>query len=188
MLCVWWQLTCLVLPHEHYNLLQPRSIWSADNSSAACSLVEQILHLEPLEVFTYIFWSLCFFHKACSCLLLFPLLQKIHVHRLHFDCLWQFQCMLSLPYVLTLEFMLPWYCMYPSSIVSFVAENIWTLFTLVAYCDLNVLDQSRNKINDGICRDMNDIDRLICFFHFNCILQPYLCFYLYFINLRDALM
>lgn len=44
------KLTCLVLPHEHYNLLQPRSIWSADNSSAACSLVEKILHLEPLEV------------------------------------------------------------------------------------------------------------------------------------------
>ncbi|KAA8520629.1 hypothetical protein F0562_014885 [Nyssa sinensis] len=44
------KLTCLVLPHEHCNLLQPKSIWSADKTLETCSLVEHILHLEPIEV------------------------------------------------------------------------------------------------------------------------------------------
>ncbi|KAL1818519.1 hypothetical protein DCAR_0414728 [Daucus carota subsp. sativus] len=44
------KLICLVLPHQHSNLLQPNSIWNADYSSEACSLVEQILHLKPIEV------------------------------------------------------------------------------------------------------------------------------------------
>ncbi|KAM7476423.1 hypothetical protein LguiB_023666 [Lonicera macranthoides] len=44
------KLTCLVLPHEHCNLMQPKSIWSADKTLETCSLVEHILHLEPLEV------------------------------------------------------------------------------------------------------------------------------------------
>ncbi|KAK1373906.1 Cyclic nucleotide-binding domain-containing protein [Heracleum sosnowskyi] len=44
------KLVCLVLPHEHSKLLQPNSIWNADHSSEACSLVEQILHLKPLDV------------------------------------------------------------------------------------------------------------------------------------------
>ncbi|PON43043.1 cAMP-dependent protein kinase regulatory subunit [Parasponia andersonii] len=44
------KLTCLVLPHEHCNLLQPKSIWSADTTVGTCSLVESILHLEPIEV------------------------------------------------------------------------------------------------------------------------------------------
>ncbi|KAG2725201.1 hypothetical protein I3760_01G055900 [Carya illinoinensis] len=44
------KLTCLVLPHEHCSLLQTRSIWSADNTLETCSLVESILHLEPIEV------------------------------------------------------------------------------------------------------------------------------------------
>ncbi|WOH09469.1 hypothetical protein DCAR_0728926 [Daucus carota subsp. sativus] len=44
------KLICLVLPHVHSNLLQPNSIWNADYSSEACSLVEQILHLKPIEV------------------------------------------------------------------------------------------------------------------------------------------
>ncbi|KAL5132841.1 Acyl-coenzyme A thioesterase 8 [Glycine soja] len=44
------QLTCLVLPHEHSTLLQPKSIWRAENSLETCSPVENILHLEPLEV------------------------------------------------------------------------------------------------------------------------------------------
>ncbi|XP_017236463.1 acyl-CoA hydrolase 2 isoform X2 [Daucus carota subsp. sativus] len=43
------KLTCLVLPREHSNLLQTRSIWNADQASEACSVVEQILHLEPVE-------------------------------------------------------------------------------------------------------------------------------------------
>ncbi|KAG5070800.1 hypothetical protein JHK86_006011 [Glycine max] len=44
------KLTCLVLPHEHSTLLQPKSIWRAENSLETCSPVENILHLEPLEV------------------------------------------------------------------------------------------------------------------------------------------
>ncbi|KAF3681983.1 Acyl-CoA thioesterase 2 [Capsicum annuum] len=44
------KLTCLVLPHEHNNLLQPKSIWNADKERDTCPLVEHILHLEPIEV------------------------------------------------------------------------------------------------------------------------------------------
>ncbi|RDY07896.1 Acyl-coenzyme A thioesterase 8 [Mucuna pruriens] len=44
------KLTCLVLPHEHSTLLQPKSIWREENCLEACSPVENILHLEPLEV------------------------------------------------------------------------------------------------------------------------------------------
>ncbi|TXG62839.1 hypothetical protein EZV62_009833 [Acer yangbiense] len=43
------KLTCLVLPHEHCTLLQTKSIWNADKTVDKCSLVENILHLEPLE-------------------------------------------------------------------------------------------------------------------------------------------
>ncbi|XP_027350563.1 uncharacterized protein LOC113861748 isoform X1 [Abrus precatorius] len=44
------KLSCLVLPHEHSALLQPKSIWSAEKSLDTCSAVEHILHLEPIEV------------------------------------------------------------------------------------------------------------------------------------------
>ncbi|KAJ8748891.1 hypothetical protein K2173_013324 [Erythroxylum novogranatense] len=44
------KLTCIVLPHEHCTLLKPKSIWSSDQTPGTCSLVESILHLEPLEV------------------------------------------------------------------------------------------------------------------------------------------
>ncbi|KAJ0565611.1 putative palmitoyl-CoA hydrolase [Helianthus annuus] len=44
------KLTCLVLPHEHCNLLQSKSIWSAEQTVETCSPVESILHLEPIEV------------------------------------------------------------------------------------------------------------------------------------------
>ncbi|KAI3681753.1 hypothetical protein L6452_36557 [Arctium lappa] len=44
------KLTCLVLPYEHCSLLQSSSIWSADKTVEPCSLVESILHLEPIEV------------------------------------------------------------------------------------------------------------------------------------------
>ncbi|KAK3428653.1 acyl-coenzyme A thioesterase 8 isoform X1 [Eucalyptus grandis] len=44
------KLTCIVLPHEHCHLLQPKSIWSSDETKETCSLVERILHLEPIEV------------------------------------------------------------------------------------------------------------------------------------------
>ncbi|KAH9732678.1 Cyclic nucleotide-binding domain-containing protein [Citrus sinensis] len=43
------ELTCLVLPHEHCNWLETKSIWSADKTVGTCSLVENILHLEPVE-------------------------------------------------------------------------------------------------------------------------------------------
>ncbi|KAF3681984.1 putative small nuclear ribonucleoprotein-associated proteins B and B'-like [Capsicum annuum] len=44
------KLTCLVLPHEHNNLLRPKSIWNADKEGYACALVEHILNLELIEV------------------------------------------------------------------------------------------------------------------------------------------
>ncbi|KAJ7951138.1 Acyl-CoA thioesterase family protein [Quillaja saponaria] len=44
------KLTCLVLPSEHCSLLHPKSIWSADKTPESCSHVEQILHLDPIEV------------------------------------------------------------------------------------------------------------------------------------------
>ncbi|XP_061371577.1 acyl-CoA hydrolase 2 [Gastrolobium bilobum] len=44
------KLSCLVLPHEHSALLQPKSIWSAEKSHETCSPMEHILHLEPIEV------------------------------------------------------------------------------------------------------------------------------------------
>ncbi|KAG8663841.1 hypothetical protein MANES_01G257800v8 [Manihot esculenta] len=43
------KLTCLLLPHEHCTLLRPKSMWSADKTPDSCSLVESILHLEPIE-------------------------------------------------------------------------------------------------------------------------------------------
>ncbi|GAV81045.1 cNMP_binding domain-containing protein/Acyl_CoA_thio domain-containing protein/4HBT_3 domain-containing protein [Cephalotus follicularis] len=44
------KLSCLVLPHQHCTLLRPNSIWSADKTLETCSLVENILHLDPIEV------------------------------------------------------------------------------------------------------------------------------------------
>ncbi|KAF1884135.1 hypothetical protein Lal_00046424 [Lupinus albus] len=44
------KLSCLVLPHEHSTLLQPKSIWSAEESLETSSPMETILHLEPIEV------------------------------------------------------------------------------------------------------------------------------------------
>lgn len=43
------KLTCLILPREHYSLLNPMSIWNADRTRGTCALVEEILHLQPLE-------------------------------------------------------------------------------------------------------------------------------------------
>ncbi|XP_022147404.1 uncharacterized protein LOC111016341 [Momordica charantia] len=43
------KLTCLILPREHYSLLNPMSIWNAEGTPDTCALVEKILHLEPLE-------------------------------------------------------------------------------------------------------------------------------------------
>ncbi|KAJ4954808.1 hypothetical protein NE237_011591 [Protea cynaroides] len=46
------KLTCLVLHLEHSALLQPKSIWNADEDEkqGTHSLVEHVLHLEPIEV------------------------------------------------------------------------------------------------------------------------------------------
>ncbi|GAB4861769.1 Acyl-CoA hydrolase 2, variant 2 [Ancistrocladus abbreviatus] len=44
------KLTCLVLPHKHCTLLQPKSIWSAEERHEMSSPVESILHLDPIEV------------------------------------------------------------------------------------------------------------------------------------------
>ncbi|XP_039124739.1 acyl-CoA thioesterase 2 isoform X2 [Dioscorea cayenensis subsp. rotundata] len=43
------KLTCLVLPHGNGNLLQPKSIWNAEGTPKDFSLVEHILHLEPID-------------------------------------------------------------------------------------------------------------------------------------------
>ncbi|KAF8113017.1 hypothetical protein N665_0058s0113 [Sinapis alba] len=44
------ELTCLVLPRDHCPLLQTNSIWQSDQEVDKCSLVERILHLDPLEL------------------------------------------------------------------------------------------------------------------------------------------
>ncbi|BAF15447.1 acyl-CoA hydrolase 2 isoform X2 [Oryza sativa Japonica Group] len=44
------KLTCFVLPNQYGHLLQPKTIWSAEETPENHSLLEQILHLEPLEV------------------------------------------------------------------------------------------------------------------------------------------
>ncbi|XP_078442933.1 acyl-CoA thioesterase II [Wolffia australiana] len=44
------KLICLVLPKEHFNLLQPSSIWNADETSDSYSVVEYVLRIEPIEV------------------------------------------------------------------------------------------------------------------------------------------
>ncbi|KAL8028211.1 hypothetical protein ABFX02_14G144000 [Erythranthe guttata] len=44
------KLTCLILPNEHADLLKTKSIWSADETQEKCPLVEQILHLDPIDV------------------------------------------------------------------------------------------------------------------------------------------
>ncbi|XP_058764202.1 acyl-CoA hydrolase 2-like isoform X2 [Vicia villosa] len=44
------KLSCLVLPREHSALLLAKSIGSAEKSHETCSLVERILHLEPIMV------------------------------------------------------------------------------------------------------------------------------------------
>ncbi|XP_075488835.1 acyl-CoA hydrolase 2-like isoform X1 [Primulina tabacum] len=44
------ELTCLILPTEHVNLLKPKSIWSSDEALEKDSLMEQILHLDPVDV------------------------------------------------------------------------------------------------------------------------------------------
>ncbi|ONK56976.1 uncharacterized protein A4U43_C10F15270 [Asparagus officinalis] len=44
------KLTCIVLEHGHRNMLQPQSIWNAEGIPKDFALVEQILHLESLEV------------------------------------------------------------------------------------------------------------------------------------------
>lgn len=49
-ICAFCQMTCLLLPNEHSYLLKPKSIWSADKAQEKCSLVEQILHLDPVDV------------------------------------------------------------------------------------------------------------------------------------------
>ncbi|XP_026379728.1 uncharacterized protein LOC113274565 [Papaver somniferum] len=43
------KLTCLVLPQGHSSLLQPKSIWRAEENQET-SLIEHVLHLEPIEV------------------------------------------------------------------------------------------------------------------------------------------
>ncbi|KAG8083095.1 hypothetical protein GUJ93_ZPchr0014g47131 [Zizania palustris] len=43
------KLTCFVLPNQYGHLLQPKTIWNAEDTPEN-SLLERILHLEPLEV------------------------------------------------------------------------------------------------------------------------------------------
>ena len=59
-----WQLTCLVLPREHYSLLNPMSIWNADRTRDTFAVVEKILQLEPLEVCFFLNTILLFASSA----------------------------------------------------------------------------------------------------------------------------
>ncbi|XP_062183865.1 acyl-CoA hydrolase 2-like isoform X2 [Phragmites australis] len=44
------KLTCFILPNQYGHLLQPKTIWNAEETPETHSLLEQILHLEPLEI------------------------------------------------------------------------------------------------------------------------------------------
>ncbi|KAL6903839.1 hypothetical protein ACP4OV_004652 [Aristida adscensionis] len=44
------KLTCFILPTKYGHLLQPKTIWNAEDAPESHSFLEQILHLEPLEV------------------------------------------------------------------------------------------------------------------------------------------
>jgi len=48
LLAVLLQLTCFILPNQYGHLLQPKTIWNPEETPEH-SLLEQILHLEPLE-------------------------------------------------------------------------------------------------------------------------------------------
>ncbi|XP_066348856.1 acyl-CoA hydrolase 2-like [Miscanthus floridulus] len=43
------KLTCFILPNQYAHLLQPKTIWNPEETPEH-SLLEQILHLQPLEV------------------------------------------------------------------------------------------------------------------------------------------
>ncbi|KAL4562702.1 hypothetical protein LXL04_026732 [Taraxacum kok-saghyz] len=63
------KLTCLVVPQEHCSLLQSKSIWSADKPLESCSLVESILHLDPIEVCNQYTYTSTFL-RGSHCLML----------------------------------------------------------------------------------------------------------------------
>ncbi|MCL7045574.1 hypothetical protein MKW94_030446 [Papaver nudicaule] len=44
------KLTCLMLPSEYSTLLQPNSIWAAEENHERISMVERVLQLEPIDV------------------------------------------------------------------------------------------------------------------------------------------
>ncbi|XP_062226405.1 acyl-CoA hydrolase 2-like isoform X2 [Phragmites australis] len=44
------KLTCFILPNQYGHLLQPKTIWNAEETPESHSLLEQILHLESIEV------------------------------------------------------------------------------------------------------------------------------------------
>lgn len=48
-----------MLPRDHCRLLQTNSIWQSDQEVDKCSLVERILHLDPLEVPTSSLFLTC---------------------------------------------------------------------------------------------------------------------------------
>ncbi|GJN26768.1 hypothetical protein PR202_gb14726 [Eleusine coracana subsp. coracana] len=62
------KLTCFILPNQYGHLLKPKTIWNAEGTPETHSLLEQILHLEPLE-------ALAAASKTVDCLKL--------VHSLH---------------------------------------------------------------------------------------------------------
>ncbi|KAI3934753.1 hypothetical protein MKW92_052284, partial [Papaver armeniacum] len=43
------KLTCLMLPSEYSTLLQPKSIWAAEETHERLSMVERVLQLEPID-------------------------------------------------------------------------------------------------------------------------------------------
>ncbi|URE29025.1 Acyl-CoA thioesterase [Musa troglodytarum] len=64
------KLICLVLPDGYNNLLQPKSIWNAEGIPEDFSLVEHILHLEPID-------ALAAASKTVDCL---KLAHSLHVN------------------------------------------------------------------------------------------------------------
>lgn len=49
-ICLFLQLTCLLLMSDHCDLLETKSIWDSDKERDTHCLVERILYMEPLDV------------------------------------------------------------------------------------------------------------------------------------------
>ena len=61
---IFMQLTCLVLPNDKMHMLKSKSIWSEDDAQEKRPLIERILQLDPIEVYSkrvsFFFGKWCF--------------------------------------------------------------------------------------------------------------------------------